>query len=58
MSVYKPVHQSKYVQHSGNIGMIMTRSLLQIFKSLFTERNSNLISPLGSILNNKVMKGP
>lgn len=53
-----PVHESQDVEHGGHVRVIVTRRLLQVFQSLFTERHSHLVSALRRVLNHEVVQSP
>ena len=38
-----PVHKCKYIEHGGNIRVIMPRGFLQILQGLLAKGHSNLI---------------
>lgn len=53
----RPVDEGKNVKHCGDIRVVVTRGLLQVFQRLFTQRHGHFIAALRGVLDHQVVQG-
>lgn len=54
---FLPIDQSQDVEHGGDVGVVMSRCLLQVLQGLLAEGHGHLVPALRGVLDHKVVQG-
>ena len=52
-----PVDEGENVEHGGDVRVIVSARLLEVLECLLAERHSDLVAPLGRVLDDEVVEG-